>query len=275
MIIAIQGTKGSFHEEAATKLVPGCKILDCIDFHHVFEAVDSGAADNGIVAIENNIYGSINAVYQLLERYELQIVSEVSLNIQQYLISKGPNSLEDINTPNSIIMSQAPALAQCEQWLNKHIPLATRQETHDTAAAVKKAVCADDINHFAVASKRASDLYGGNVLAGPINDTPDNFTRFILISKTAAPQTKSNRTSLILTTNHTPGSLYRALGVFNKTQINLSRLDSHPIVSDKRRYAFYIDCETGVNDPAMQNALGELVSQGCRYKILGSYFHES
>lgn len=271
MTIAIQGTNGSFHEQAAHILSPKSTIFDCSDFKAVFDAVNTGKANMGVVAIENNVYGSINIVYNLLRRYNLYITGEVTIPIRLFLIGSNKHPISKYNIASTMVVSQAPALAQCEHWLDKHLPLAKKQESSDTAKSVQDIIGTENL---AIASQNAANLYGGTIIAGPINDTPNSKTRFLLINKQSNYSKRANRVSLILTTNHKPGALYRVLEVFDALQINLSKLDSHPIDGDERHYSFFVDCDIGINDPIFLKALMRLSELDCKYKILGSYYHE-
>lgn len=268
--IAIQGIKGAFHHEAAQKLIMG-EVLECVTFQDVFDAVISEEATHGIVAIENSIHGSINHVYRLLQRHNLWIAGETTLSIEQYLIGPEAVTVAELNTPEAEVRTMFPAFAQCELWLEEHLPLSKRVELYDTAFSVQSVV--DDQERFSVAigGKYAAEVYGGTIVAGPINDDPHNYTRFILLTKERQDATDANRTSIILTTGHSEGALYRALGAFAKAKINLSKLDSHPIQSDARHYSFYIDFEAGVADPAVRQAFDEIRATGCEIKTLGSY----
>ena len=271
MKVAIQGIEGSFHSEAARKLVLKPELVPCATFPDVFVAVLNGQADAGVVAIENSIHGSINAVYRLLDRNNLWIAGETSLHIEQYLIGKQQLSEEELNVPETRILSQAPALAQVELWLDKHLPFAAREETQDTAESVHHVVNQDSPYLLAVASKHAAELYSGTIIAGPINDDPHNYTRFVLLQKSSTVPENANRTSIILTTDNAPGALYNALGIFARHGINLSKLDSHPIPGDTRHYAFYIDFEASIESATATGALSELRSAGYSAKVLGSY----
>lgn len=268
MRIAIQGMKGSFHHEAAVKMLgPDIDILPCPTFRHVFDAVAKGAADRGVVAIENNLHGSINAVYRLLAEGHIWVQGETTLHINQYLITAADRPLETIQT----VMSQAPALAQCELWLDANMPQAHIEETHDTTESVQYVVNHPDEPLAAVAGKDAAKQYGGTVLAGPINDDEHNYTRFFLISKDKHHVPGANKTSIVLETNHQPGALYNAIGAFAAAGINLSKLDSHPIANDKRHYAFYVDFEAGLNEQLEHDIFDVLRGQGCTITVLGSY----
>ncbi|MCA9331712.1 hypothetical protein KC968_02090 [Candidatus Saccharibacteria bacterium] len=269
MKIAIQGIAGSFHHEAAIQILGhDIELLYCDTFQQVFDAVQGKAATNGIVAVENSLYGSINAVYRLLARTHLWVQGETTLHISQYLIAAHNQPLEQIHT----VMSQAPALAQCELWLTENMPKAHLEETHDTADSVRFVVAHPERRLAAIASKHAAEMYKGTIIAGPINDETHNYTRFFLLGKDKLLNPKATKTSIILETNHQPAALYNALGAFASAGINLSKLDSHPIATDKNHYAFYVDFDTGLGGDFNHPVLDKLRSQGCKVTILGSYF---
>lgn len=269
--VAIQGVKGSFHHEAANRLVPQAEPLECVTFQDVFAAVVDETADYGVVAIENSLYGSINPVYNLLDRNQLWIAGETTLLVEQYLIGPAENTLEALNTRDAEVRTMFPAFAQCELWLQDHLPHTKRVEVYDTAVSVRQIMKKNDPMRVAIAGKYAADTYGGIIIAGPINDDPYNHTRFVLLTKEPQPATDATRTSIILVTDHSEGSLYNALGAFAEQDINLSKLDSHPIPGDRRHYAFYIDMEIGLETPAAQAALENVRARGCTVKVLGSY----
>jgi len=266
--VAIQGREGSFHQQAAEELLGhDVELVPCTTFPKVFDAVTSGAADRGIAAVENSLHGSINDVYRLLLSQDVWVAAEVFLHIEQFLIASSARPLDSL----ARVLSQEPALAQCELWLATHLPDAVLEVTHDTADSVRAVLARPDEPLAAVASRRAAEEYGGTVLAGPINDDPHNYTRFFLLAPSRVDVPGANRTSLVLRTNHEPGSLWRALGVFEAAGINLSKLDSHPIAGDRRHYRFYVDLEAGLSEPRVSEALRRLDEQGCTVDVLGSY----
>lgn len=268
MKVAIQGIAGAFHHEAAQRLLgTDIDVLYCDTFPQVFQAVMSGQAERGVVGVENNLHGSINAVYRLLQRQPVWVCGEVFLQIKQYLISAPKQTLNDIQT----VMSQSMALSQCELWLQEYMPQAHLEERGDTAESVRYALEHSDQPLAAIASKQAAELYGGEILAGPINDDPHNYTRFFLLAKDKTSVEGATKTSIILETNHQPGALYNALGAFASANINLSKLDSHPIAGDKQHYAFYIDFDTGLDNQLEHDVFDTLRKQGCTITTLGTY----
>lgn len=268
MRVAIQGREGSFHEQAAERLLgPHVEVVPCPTFPKVFQALRDGAVDRGLVAVENSLHGSINDVYRLLLSPGVWVAGEVFLHIEQHLIAATDLPLPSIER----VLSQEPALAQCEQWLALNLPDAVLEITHDTAESVRTVLARPDARWAAVASDRAAKAYGGQVLAGPINDDPHNYTRFFLLAPERIDVRGANRTSAVLTTNHEPGALWRALGAFESAGINLSKLDSHPIAGDRRHYRFYVDLEAGLQEERTVVALAALEGQGCAVHVLGSY----
>jgi prephenate dehydratase len=273
--VAIQGLRGAFHHEAAARLLEKkggqIELVECPTFPEVFEAVRSGNAGYGVAAVENNLFGSINPVYGLLEKHSLWIAGDVTLHINQYLIASAPTTLEEIQKGPVEVLSQVMAIAQCDEWLAKNLPQAIRRETFDTAGSIDMLKEKSTMPMVAIAGKKAAEERGGYIVAGPINDDPNNFTRFFLLQNEHKEGERAERTSIILRTDHSPGALYRALGAFEKQSVNLSKLDSHPIAGDQRHYAFYIDFESALSSAKAQSTLKDLEVQGCVVKTLGSY----
>ena len=181
MRIAIQGEFGSFHHQAVNTLNLDADVVPKLNFAAVFRAVLEGETELGMCAIENSLYGSINEVYRLLERHDVWIVGGVRLHISQQLIGPTPVSLAELAASNDVrILSQTPALAQVELWLDTHLPNAAREETHDTAGSVQTVVALAQPHSLAVAGAFAAKTYGGTIIAEDIQDDPYNYTRFIL-----------------------------------------------------------------------------------------------
>lgn len=273
--VAIQGIQGSFHDQAAS-LFFGSEKLSLIQaetFRQVFEAVSSGDADYGVVAIENSLHGPLNPVYRLLASEKLWVCGEVRLHINMFLSASKQGSLQQLNKPTTQVLSHNAALSQCELWLNAHLPLAKRSEVIDTAEAVRMVMERPDEDLLGISSKQATAIFGATVLAGPINDEVENYTRFFILCKKPQTSADADRTSIILNEadRDKPGSLYLALTVFNDAGINLSKLDSHPLPGTQRRYSFYIDFDAGLQQPETQTAIEKLKNSGWDVQILGSY----
>lgn len=275
MSIAIQGTAGSFHHAALRRIYPTNTpdIVPCATFRDVFDAVAADTAQAGLVAVENNLYGSINEVYRLFAEHDVWVTHEIRLHIQQCLVAIDTTTLDELRArgDNVHVLSQAPALAQVNQWLMANLPDAIREETPDTAGSVERIVRLGNPDLLAVAGEEAAALYGGTVIAHDINDDPGNYTRFMLFGKGKTSPPGATACSFILQTGHQPGALYRALGVLSDLGINLTKLDSHPVPGDAQHYAFYIDADQPFESAAMAAATSQLTEQGCRVRPLGSY----
>mgnify|MGYP000898390158 CR=1 FL=1 len=275
MRIAIQGIAGSFHHEAASNYFAdeSFELEECLDFPTVFTAVQEGNADYGIVAVENSLHGPINQVYRLLAEQKLWVAGEVRLHIAMCLIGANKQAISGLDQTTTTVSSHFAALAQCEGWLARHLPHAVIKEAPDTALAVRDIVQSDTPNNFAIAGQHAADMYGGAIIAKNINDDPENYTRFFVISKDEQPEPRANRTSIILHENSSDraGLLYEALGIFNTAGVNLSKLDSHPKPGAQRTYAFYIDFDIGAHTKAAETILNQLQAHGWTVQILGSY----
>jgi len=260
--IAIQGIAGSFHSQAATLWNAELDQEFHPSFRSVFEVVQSGDVDYGIVAIENSIHGPINEVYRLLSEYGLWVCGEVRIPIELFLMATH-GWPRDIKT----VVSQAPALAQCEAWLTEHLGTHKRIEAPDTAVAARDV---EGGYTAALASREAADIYDKVILAGPCNP-PDNYTRFVVITKPGNAEFGGNRTLLTIMSyqDDSPGMFYDALGIIKERNINLSKVDSHPRLGFDRQYTFYLDL-----DCSLAKALGvvsALSESGWWVRVLGSY----
>lgn len=268
--VAIQGQKGSFHHQAAVQFFgDDVAINSCDTFKDVFQAVTTGNTDFGIVAIENSLFGSINPVYDLLLRSGCQIIGEVYLRIEHCLIGLSGADVGKITE----VHSQLEALAQCEDYLDKNLPDAKRFEEHDTAASVEMIKTWGDSTKAAIASRQAAELHDMHIIAEGIETNQENYTRFVVIQKSGETPDDANKTSLVLTTkaDTKPGALYKALGAFAKRDVNLTMLQSRPLVGKAWHYLFYVDLETASSSPEFKETLSELHELGFDVTVLGSY----
>lgn len=268
MKVAIQGQEASYHHLAAKQFFgEDVEILACDTFKAVFSAVDKAQTDYAVIAIENSLYGAINPVYDLLLKKRFWISGEIYLRIRHCLIGLPGADKSKV----SEIYSQIMALAQCENYLDKNFSRAKHIEHHDTVASVELVKKLGDKTKAAIASENSAILHNMEILEKDIEDVKQNFTRFLVLEKDTSAVKGANKTSLVLITPHKPGALYRALGIFDKHGINLTKLQSRPIKETAWRYMFYIDVEIGLNDTKLKNALAELKSQECETILLGSY----
>ncbi len=266
--IFIQGELGSFHHEAASKLFGNTyTIIPCASFGQVFSQVQG---DNiGLCAVENSLYGSINEVYDLIEKSSVKIIDETELSINQNLIGLKNSVVTDIRE----IYSHPVALAQCEHFIDQNFPHVERISFEDTAAAVRYIEETGDPAKFAIASFAAAELYDAKIFANAIQDNPVNYTRFVAIAdqnaKLSTSRKSPTKASVVLITSHKPGALYEALGIFVKHQLNLTKLQSRPVIGEKWSYKFYLDFEASAADA--QAVVDDLTDLGNKVNLLGIY----
>lgn len=263
MKVAIQGLDTSFHALAAKRLFGDeATLLYCASFSKAFVALQNKEVDHAVVAVENSLYGSINEVYDLLLKYHFWITGEVYEQISLHLLGLPHTSLATITD----VYSQAPALAEAESFLDTNLPGAQRHEHGDTALAAEEVAQWKNPEKAAIASRAAAEKYGLSILAENIETHHHNYTRFIALSRKQTREA-GNKSSLTFRTNDMPGSLYAALGVFAKRGINLTKLESRPIVGHAWQYMYYVD----IASPIEENLLQELARYAQNIRVLGTY----
>ncbi len=264
--VAFQGERGAFSEDAAAKLF-GSDIdyLPCARLREVFELVSRDKVEFGVVPVENSQAGSINETYDLLLLYPLSILAEVILRVNHCLMALSGTKLDDIK----MIYSHPQAIAQCAEFLsNLNVEIMSSYDTAGSAKMIKEKGLK---NCAAIASNRAADIYGLEILAPDIETSANNYTKFAAISKQKAKRARKNKTSLVFATEHKPGSLYRILGIFATRNINLTKLESRPSRREPWEYVFYADVEGHLDSKIYQEAVRELQREAAFVKILGSY----
>ena len=266
MKIAIQGLDGSFHALVAHKLFSSDTELVCRDsFSKVFEALRNGAADQAVVACENSLYGSIHEVYDLLLKYRFPIIGEHTEHIHQQLISFTGTDKTTIRE----IYSHPVALDQCRQYLADHFPAADLIEHDDTASAVKYIKDTGNPEKAAIASSTAAEVYDMSILDANIEDEKTNLTRFVVLAKEAGQNPHTTRLSFVLTTNHSAGALYHALGTLAEYDVNMTKLESRPIRGEAFRYQFFIDADCTAS--IAHKAISSLEEHGNSVTVLGIF----
>lgn len=263
--VACQGVEGAYSQIAATKLFQVPKITYFNTFDGVFRAVRDGFCEYGVLPIENSTAGSVNAVYDLLGQYRFTIVRSLRLKIDHNLLARPGTRIEDVKR----VYSHEQALAQCEGYLERHgfAPLVCE----NTALAAERVARSDEGDVAALASRSCANLYGLSVLDADVQDSDNNYTRFVVVSGTPQIFPGANRTSLMLTISHEPGSLYRVLERFFALDINLIKLESRPIPGRDFEFNFYfdLDCPVGSSSfSALVDSLSDVARQ-CTY--FGSY----
>ena len=264
--IAFQGERGAFSEDAATKLFGGdIDCLPCMRLKEVFEVVAQDKVEFGVVPLENSQAGSINETYDLLLAYPLNIFAEVIIKVSHCLMALPGEKLAYITT----IYSHPQALAQCDEFLSKlKVEIMPSYDTAGSAKMIKEKKLG---NCAAIASKRAADIYGLEVMAAEIETNVNNYTKFVAISKQKAKPTDRSKTSLVFAAAHKPGALYRILGIFATRNINLAKLESRPSKTKPWEYVFYADFEGHLDGEVYQEAMLELQREAAFVKVLGSY----
>ena len=264
-VIACQGTEGAYSQLAAEKLFALPSIMYFNNFEGVFSAVDKGLCSYGVLPLENSTAGSINQVYDLMMRYPFSIVRSVRLKIDHCLLAKEGTQISSIKE----VYSHEQAIAQCTGYLKS---LGCKVTVYENTAVAAELVARSGRNDVAALSSRnCAALYGLCRLADSVQDQGSNYTRFICISKTPAIYPGADKTSLMLTTPHKPGSLYKILSRFYIHGINLIKLESRPIPNRDFEFMFYFDLEIPVYSPALGQALRELNDLCDEFYYLGSY----
>lgn len=269
--IAHLGPPGTYTEAAAMAYVnwlakAGQDALLCPypSIAQTLHALTQGQADLAVVPVENSVQGSVAMTLDTLwELDSLQIQQALILPITHALLSRS-NSLETLKT----VYSHPQALAQCQGWLEQHLPQVQLIPTNSTTEAVQ--YLTEDQKAGAIASERASQLYNLPILAKAINDYPDNCTRFWVLG--LQPTTSGDYISLGFSTPaNVPGALVKPLSIFAQREINLSRIESRPTKRSLGEYLFYIDLEANSQDASVQSALQELATHTEVLKIFGNY----
>lgn len=263
---AFQGERGAFAEEALLLYFgDSVEAVPMRTLGEVFSAVESGEVDYGVVPVENSLAGSVGETYDLLLSHDLRVHGEVVLRVEHHLLSVEGASLGGIRE----VWSHPQAIEQCRNFLSSLgadvVPMS------NTAAAAKRLAELRDPSVAVIASRRAASIYGLSILASNIEDDPSNYTRFFVLSREPREPTGDDKTSIIFSARHEPGSLYRCLEPFASRGINLTKIESRPIRSRPWEYYFYLDMEGHARDPRISGALEELSRRATFLKVLGSY----
>ncbi len=264
--VAYQGELGAYSESAVYTFFGDTAVaIPCKGFSDVFKKVEVGDTEYGVVPIENSIEGSVNQVYDLFLVYDHKVCGEIVLKIDHCLIANKGTKFDDVK----VIYSHPQALAQCRNFLeNLNCEIIS---TYDTAGSVKMIKEKRMLNAGAIASEKAAKIYGMEILSKNISDTPNNLTRFFVLSKNDAAASGNDKTSIIFSTKHVPGALYQVLEEFAKRGINLTKIESRPTKRQPWEYNFYLDFEGHRTEKRCTEAIESLRSKAVFVKVLGSY----
>lgn len=259
------GPEGTFSQQALHKhFGHSAKGLPLGSIEEVFQEVEAGHADFGVVPVENSGQGTIQSTLDMFLTSSLKICGEVELAVHQYLMSR-TGRLEDIER----VYSHPLSLAQAKAWLRQHLPRAEKIPVSSNAEAARRARSADD--SAAIAGENAGHVYGLKSIAGPIEDRPDNTTRFLVLGRELFPPSGHDRSSLLVYVRDQPGALYNVLSPFARHGVSMNRIESRPAHTGRWQYAFFIDVGGHVQDGPVAAALSELGEYAADIKILGSY----
>ena len=246
------------HFGSSVRMLPENTIQD------VFEAVERKEADYGVVPIENSTEGPVSQTLDMFIKSEVKICGEILTRISHDLLSQSGRG-EDIQK----IYSHPQALAQCREWLRKNFPHVQLEEAGSTAKAAQAA--AESPSAAAIASSIAAHLCGLKAVASQIEDNLQNFTRFLVLGRREAERAGRDKTSLLFSVAHAPGTLFRALQTFYEKEINLTKIESRPTKGKPWEYVFFIDFEGHSTDLHIAEALDEMKKHVFFVKLLGSY----
>jgi chorismate mutase/prephenate dehydratase len=264
--VAFQGERGSYSHEACERYF-GTHIAarPLRTLRDVFHVVESRHDVFGVVPVENSYEGSINETYDLLAGTTSKVCGEILVRVRHCLIGKPGTKADEVTS----VYSHPQALAQCARYLRTHKMEAI--PTYDTAGSVKLVKAIRSRKVAAIASKRAAELHSMQIMAEGIEDSGVNYTRFLVLGKTAAPISGDDKTSVIFGVEHKPGSLYRALKALSTRGINLTKIESRPVKNTPWQYNFYVDFHGHVRDKVCREALRDLRRRSTFVKTLGSY----
>jgi prephenate dehydratase len=265
--IAFQGVRGAYSEDACYAYF-GKKVetVPCPSFADVFEKAEKDLVSHAVVPVENSYEGSVAQVNDLLLDNDLLISGEIVLRIRHCLLAVPGANVEGIKR----VYSHPQALGQCRMFLQQYPQwqLVSSYDTAGSAAMVKENARKDEA---AIASLRAAEVYGLEVLKEGIESDSQNYTRFFILEKHPKHSRDANKTSMVFAAKNTPGSLYMCLKEFAERGINMTKLESRPRRNKPWMYVFYVDIDGNLEDPNISAAIGGLLKTAAFVKVLGTY----
>ena len=263
--IAYLGPAGTFSQQAVQKhFGHESEALAESDIDACFQAVETGRADFAVVPVENSTEGSVGRTLDLIVSSPLKICSEVMLPIHQTLMRK-TTSLDGITR----VYGHAQSLAQCQQWLNRHLPHAERVSVVSNSEGARRAAAEPEA--ATLGSEAAAGMYGLAVVEARVEDEISNTTRFLVLGQSDAAPSGQDKTSLVLGAHNQPGAVVKLLQPFADAGISMSKFESRPARSSNWEYLFFVVCDAHRQDPKMIAALAEVDARASFLKVLGSY----
>lgn len=262
--VSFQGERGAY-SEAASRAFFDEKIetVPLPTFAEVLQSTTDNKTDYSVLPVENSLEGSVGESYDLLFSTSLNVIGEYYLRIEHCLIGNG--KLDDVDT----VYSHPQALGQCRNFIEKHgmktVP------TYDTAGSVKIIKDIGTKNVACIASNMASEIYNMPIIATEIANNLNNYTRFLILSKSQKSETGKDKTSIIFSIKHEPGSLYRIIENFHQYNVNLTKIESRPNKTSTWEYNFYVDFEGHLENSKISEMLEKIKKDTLFMKILGSY----
>lgn len=265
-MVACQGVEGANSQVACDRLLPRGNIVYVKSFGAVVSAVESGLCKFGVLPIENSSNGSVRAVYQLLQEHELSVVRSTRLCIRHELLALPGVKQEDITE----IYSHEQAIGQCSKFLGglkdvKVIPCG------NTALAAKLVAESGNPHAAAISSHPCAALYGLECVNGNIQDSDNNYTRFICVAKDPVIYAGANKISLIIALDNKPGALYEVLSKLAALDIDMTKLESCPVAGSDFEFIFFLELEASVKDPSVLACLEEMERSCAQFQFLGGY----
>ena len=265
-VVACQGVEGAYSQAAADKLFQFADIVFMKTFDGVFQAVEKGLCRFGVLPIENSAHGSVTKVYDLMRSHQFSIVRAIKLHVHHHLLVKKGTRLSDIRS----VLSHEQAIGQCSVFLDSLKNVQVRI-CENTAVAAQTVAESNDPTMAAISSEECAQQYNLEVLQAHIQNTDNNYTRFIVIEKTPRIYPGSNKISLMFSLPNTPGSLGKVMARFSCSGLNLSKLESRPVEGTDFHYVFYTDLEASAEDPAVRRLMDGLHRDLPMFAFLGAY----
>lgn len=265
-VVACQGVEGAYSQGACDRLFTLPSIMYFNSFQGVFQAVEQGLCRFGILPIENSTAGSVNQVYDLMKKHHFYIARSIRLRVDHNLLAKKGAKLSDIKE----IFSHQQAIDQCSDFL-KSLKGVKVTACENTAVAAKRVAESGRDDIAAISSRNCASLYSLSILSDTVQNTDNNYTRFICITKDLAVYPGAEKISLMFSVAHKPGALYNVISRFSALGLNMTKLESRPIPGKDFEFMFYFDLSASIYDEAVLRLLGEFDDEFDQFTFLGAY----